>query len=107
MFNLKRGRRTFTAGRPPTNNLKKIYKSFYLQETKNRFKLRRQDSNLQPQGNEPCELPLLHTAMLNRWQKSRLLLSRKNRVSKFDTLFLFLPKNEDFCNGKTPMPALL
>ena len=32
--------------------------------------LRRQDSNLQPLGNEPNELPLLYTAMFKQSQKA-------------------------------------
>lgn len=66
--------------------------------------LRRQDSNLQPLGNEPNELPLLYTAMLLQSQKSRLSSAATKRVSKFDTLFSFTPENGDFCTRYTPMP---
>lgn len=34
MFNLKRGRRTFTAGRPPTNNLKNPTNLFTFKKLK-------------------------------------------------------------------------
>ena len=67
--------------------------------------LRWQDSNLQPLGNEPNELPLLYTAMFSQWQKSQLSSAATKRVSKFDTLFSFQPENGDFCTCITPMPT--
>ena len=68
--------------------------------------LRWQDSNLQPLGNEPNELPLLYTAMFKQSQKSQNPSAATKRVSKFDTLFSFQPENGDFCTRYTPMPLL-
>ena len=69
--------------------------------------LRRQDSNLQPLGNEPNELPLLYAAMFKPSQKSQLSSAVAKRVSKFDTLFSFRPENGDFCTRIAPMPTFV
>lgn len=42
--------------------------------------LRRQDSNLQPLGNEPNELPLLYTAMYHGAKVATFVRSRKKSV---------------------------